>query len=654
MAYIGVGPENKGLGLFTQDTFTGDGSTTTFDLTDVAPDGGGNEIQVFVDNVRQQEGSSNAYTLGFDGSSEFKRITFTAAPAASASIFVLNPGTKNVQQVSGITDNTITTAKLQNSVVTSAKINADAIDATKIADDSISEEHLDNTAVTGFAELSATAASDDVLLVFDTSAGSLKKIQTSNINSAPTITSISPTNATTGDGTGNHTFTITGTNFNASVSAFLLNNSGTEVAFDTVTRNSATQITAVIAKSSLLNSGEPFDIVVLNPNGQQAKLRNQINVDAQPVFSTAAGTLGTVNGGSAITTIDIVATDPDSAGAISFEFQSGSLPGGLSSTTVTEDGVSKFRITGTPTNPTANTTTNFTLRAVDAASNTSSRAYSITVNRTFTTTSFTSSGTFAVPSGTTNLAQVLVVAGGGAGGNDLAGGGGAGGLIFMPCVPAVASGTIAVTVGCGSANSNTGQGNDGSDSVFGASPSPGTTITLTAKGGGGGSGGPSPTANRAGRGGGSGGGGGGHGNYPSSGTGQATGGQATQPTQPGNSGAYGFGHDGGSGYWPGNPNVYIGGSGGGAGAAGGAGNGPQSGGAGKAYTIADGTSPVFYAGGGGGMIYNGGAGSSSNGGQGGGGGEAQDAQANKGGGGGGGHSSGTGGQGGKGIVIVRF
>ena len=42
-----------------------------------APEGGGNEIQVFVDNVRQQEGSSNVYTLGFDGSSEFKRITFT-------------------------------------------------------------------------------------------------------------------------------------------------------------------------------------------------------------------------------------------------------------------------------------------------------------------------------------------------------------------------------------------------------------------------------------------------------------------------------------------------------------------------------------------------------------------------------------------------
>ena len=323
MAYIGADPVLKGTGLFSQDTFTGDGSTTTFDLTHAAPDAGGNEIQVFVDNVRQQEGSSNAYTLGLDGSSENKRITFTTAPAASQSIFVLNPGTKNVQQLTTVADNVVSTAKLQALSVSTAKIAADAVDATKLADDAVSEEHLDNTAVTGHTELSAVAAADDVLLVFDTSASALKKIQASNINSAPTITSISPTNATTGDGTGNHTFTITGTNFNASASAFFLNNSGTEVAFDSVTRNSVTQITGVIAKSSLLNSAEPFDIVVLNPNGQQAKLRNQVNVDAQPVFSTSAGTLGTFSGGSAITTTDIVATDPDSAGAITFEFQSG-------------------------------------------------------------------------------------------------------------------------------------------------------------------------------------------------------------------------------------------------------------------------------------------------------------------------------------------
>ena len=169
--------------------------------------------------------------------------------------------------------------------ITKQGVGADAIDATKIADDAISEEHLDVSAITGNAELSATADSNDVLLVFDTSASAIKKIQVSNVNSAPTISSISPTNANTGDGTGNHTFTITGTNFDSSATAFFLNNSGTEVAFDSVTRNSATQLTGVIAKSSLLNSGEPFDIVALNSNGQQAKLRNQVNVNAQPTFN---------------------------------------------------------------------------------------------------------------------------------------------------------------------------------------------------------------------------------------------------------------------------------------------------------------------------------------------------------------------------------
>ena len=82
MAFIGNPPLDRGIGLFSQDTFTGDGSTTTFDMSNVAPDGGDNDIQVFVDNVRQQAGASNAFTLGFDGSSELKRITFTTAPAS--------------------------------------------------------------------------------------------------------------------------------------------------------------------------------------------------------------------------------------------------------------------------------------------------------------------------------------------------------------------------------------------------------------------------------------------------------------------------------------------------------------------------------------------------------------------------------------------
>ena len=90
-----------------------------------------------------------------------------------------------------------------NKILTNS-VGADAIDAT------ISEEHLDVTAITGHAELSAVAADNDVLLVYDTSAGTLKKIQSSNVGTTPpTFSSVSPTYLLTGDGTGNHTIVVT-------------------------------------------------------------------------------------------------------------------------------------------------------------------------------------------------------------------------------------------------------------------------------------------------------------------------------------------------------------------------------------------------------------------------------------------------------------
>ena len=312
---------------------------------------------------------------------------------------------------------------------------ADAIDATKLADDAVSEEHIDVTAITGNTELSAVAADDDVLLVFDTSANAIKKIQRSNVAlQAPTYSSVSPTNLLTGDGTGNFTIVVTGSRFDSTAPFTLRTDGGTVIPMTSVTRNSATQLTGVVAKnaSNLTNANEPFDIIITNGNGLATEGLNQININASPAFVTGAGTLGTLTGGSAMTTVDIVAADPESAGNVVFDFLTGGLPAGLSSATVHENGVSKLRITGTPTNPAATTTTSFTLRASDAASNTSTRAFSFTVSRVFTSTSFTSSGTFAVPSGVSSLSSVLVVAGGGAGPTQHAGGGGAGGVIFIP------------------------------------------------------------------------------------------------------------------------------------------------------------------------------------------------------------------------------
>jgi hypothetical protein len=642
MAYLGKGPEQVLSGVASKSTFTGDGSTTTFDISTDIPAGGENDIQVFVDNVRQEPGSGASYTVGVDGSGNLRRITFNVAPEASQSIYILNP--RRIEAFGQVPDNTIATAKVQDLAVSTAKIAADAITEAKIADNAISEEHLDTTVVTGLTELSEEANNSDTLIVYDASAGALKKILRSNlILQAPTISSVSPTSVTSGDGTGNYTFTITGTGFTGA-SANLINTSGTAVDFDTVTVDSATQITGVIAKSSLPGSGEPYDVKVIAASGLATTLENQINIDQSPTYNTASGSIGSVaDGARGATTLEIEAFDPESAGNVTFEIQSGSLPAGATTSTVNENGVSKFQFSGFSAVG-SNTTSNFVIRAVDAASNTSSRSFSITVLAP-TSESFTSSGTFSVPSGVTSV-DVLVVAGGGGGaGANGRGAGGAGGLIFRPAFPVTPGGTVSVTVGCGGSSSpSDAPGNAGQDSVFG---------TLTAKGGGHGGGGGGCTGL-----GGPGGSGGGGNNVP--------GGTATQPTQPGDSGAYGFGNNGGGGANDGP--TYAGGGGGGAGAAGSNGVGPGpcgqggQGGIGKAYTIADGTTPVYYAGGGGGGTYQ--SGSEGQGGQGGGGPGMSPGQtspnpgtANRGGGGGGSGAFPTcnpGGTGGKGIVIVRY
>ena len=552
----------------------------------------------------------------------------------------------------------ITKSGITDSAVDNNKIEADAVDATKIADNAISEEHLDETVITGNTELSANAASDDILLIYDASNGTLKKINAGNVGlQAPTISSVSPTNVLSGDGTGNYTFTITGTGFIADATAKITTDGGTDIAFDSVTRNSSTQLTCVVAKNTanLTNANEPFDITVTTAGALSTTSADAFTIDASPVFVTASGSLGTGTGNTA-ESFSVNATDPESAAAVTFELQSGTIPPGLSLSNSTVDGGTAI-ISGTATDPVANTTYNFTLRAVDAASNTTSRAFSITINKQIQYQTFTTSGTFSVPSGMTTLTEVLVVGGGGGGGDQHGGGGGAGGLIFFPCYPVSPGGTVTVTVGCGGAG-GTGnadnpacKGSPGQDSSFGSPSDPGfspTSTVLTAKGGGGGG-----TYNAlGGREGGSGGGGGN----------QSSGATGTQPTQPGNSGAYGFGNPGGS---QGSP---AGGGGGGAGSAGGSGmSGPGGqGGTGKAYTIADGTTPVYYAGGGGGggHVNPTPPGVGGQGGQGGGGDGGKTpcgtssgipGQANKGGGGGGSCNGGAPtGNGGKGVVIVKY
>ena len=118
------------------------------------------------DNVRQEPGSGKSYTLAADGSGLLKRVTFDAAPDASAEIYVINP-------------------HLAPEAVASA-------------------QNLEGRAFTNQTELNSVAADDDVLLIFDTSTSTVKKIQKSNI--ATTLSYV--TRNYTGDGS-TSTFTVT-------------------------------------------------------------------------------------------------------------------------------------------------------------------------------------------------------------------------------------------------------------------------------------------------------------------------------------------------------------------------------------------------------------------------------------------------------------
>jgi uncharacterized protein YjdB len=267
----------------------------------------------------------------------------------------------------------------------------------------------------------------------------------------------------------------------------------------------------------------------------------------------------------------------------------------------------------------------------------------------FRTHRFTANGTFTVPSGFNRNVEVLVVAGGGGGGSNMGGGGGGGGVVYQNNF-SVTPGTMAVTVGLGGSGAPSGasmpRGSNGGNSTFGS---------ITAIGGGGGA---SSYLNA---------------NAPAGNGGSGGGGVGCINTYAGlGTAGQGFNGSGGSGcYYPG--------GGGGAGGAGSAN--PGNGGPGILNSILG--TAYYWGGGGGGSGYSGNGG---NGGIGGGGGGAVgattggaglnngspggggaignfpntpggNAGANTGGGGGGGShydANNFGGNGGSGVVIIKY
>jgi len=436
---------------------------------------------------------------------------------------------------------------------------------------------------------------------------------------------------------GNFTFVISGSLFDTTNSSVTFVGSGETVATNSITRTNANSITCTVQADLFDASNSPYSLKVTNGSGLSANLADAISADtAAPNWYNAADTVFSIYDGSR-GSVSISANDLAGAnGGSSFSVSSGSLPTGL--TMSSSDG----SISGSTSAVGGDTTTTFTVQATgDEEAGT--RQFKIT-QKAPVVQSFTSTGstTFSVPTGVTAV-DVLVVAGGAAGGSatgfESGAGGGAGGFIYTPGHPVSPGSSQTVTVGAGGSGlTNSGSNNNstahpvanGSNSVFG-------TITATGGGCGGGQyfqGSPGGS------------GGGEAGNY-------STGNQG--------SGTPGQGNPGGAGTNSGPSSTAGGGGGAGATGSGGSSNNGGPGGSGSSNSISG--SSVTYAGGGGGSGKYSGGGSGGSGGSGGGGngttmnsGNGGDGTNNRGAGGGGsvGTTSYRSGNGGSGIVIVKY
>ena len=337
MAYVGKQPL---IGNFIKLDAITTSATATYNLTNgsvaVSPQSANNCI-VSLNGVIQAP--TDAYTIS--GS----QIIFDSALTSSDAIdFILVLG--DVLDVGTVSDDTITTAKIQNLAVTDAKL-AGSITNAKLAG-SIANSKLANSSI--------TINGSGVALGGSVTIGETK----------PTISSLTPsviTNSATA-------VVIAGTNFISVPQVEAINSSGAIVAADSVSFTSATSITATF---TLPVDGTYF-IRVENNDGNAVRTSTaSLTVSDDPVWVTASGSLGTFAGSSAVGTINLVCTD-----AVSFAVTTGAVTAGLTFTT----GVGTATITGTQTAHTSAATDSFSVTATDAQGQTAVRAFTISYSFT--------------------------------------------------------------------------------------------------------------------------------------------------------------------------------------------------------------------------------------------------------------------------------
>jgi hypothetical protein len=287
-------------------------------------------------------GNTLAYDAGFaDVYVNGVRMSASDITITSGTSVVFATALSDGDVVDVVAYGTFNVAAIDASNITSGTLNI-----ARIADGSITNAKLVNSSI--------TINGSPVSLGGSVTVGETK----------PTITSITPD---TIDNT-QTSIVITGTNFVITPQVEFINTStGIWYIADTVTRDSATQLTI---NATLAVDGN-YKIRIENPDGNAVLSSTALlTVSDAPTWSTSAGSLGSIAAGSSAS-FTVVAT---SDSAVTYSITSGALPNGLSLNSSTG------AITGTESGATAETTYNFTIRATDAESQTADRAFTITVS----------------------------------------------------------------------------------------------------------------------------------------------------------------------------------------------------------------------------------------------------------------------------------
>ena len=338
MAYIGR--QSGQIGNYIRcNTITPDGSTTTFALTNVldsaavAP-GSENNVLCSISGVMQAP--STAFSI--NGTN----IVFSEAPDATDTVdFVLVLG--ETVSIGTPSDGTVAANQLHSTLNLASKTVT-----------------LPNTSVTNaqLANSSITINGSSVALGGSTTISTIAR---------PTITTSSAVIAPSTEAS----FTLAGTNFQSVPIVELISSTGAITRASAVTFNSATSLTV----TTNLAAGSYFVRVENNDGGAVRSSSAILSVSIAPNWSTAAGSLGTIANG-ATQSFTILALDDDSTAVTSYSLVSGSLPGGFSLAGDSSIGT----ISGTETGSTDTTTYSFTIRATDNESQTTDRAFTITVS----------------------------------------------------------------------------------------------------------------------------------------------------------------------------------------------------------------------------------------------------------------------------------